>query len=317
MNKKENLFILIGPTAIGKTALSIQLAKNLDGEIISADSMQIYNYMNIGTAKIKKQEMDNISHYLIDVIDPDRSFTVSNYKELASQYIHEINSKNKLPIVVGGTGLYINSLVYKLNFTQVSPNEEIRRKYEDLADKYGNEYIYEELRKIDINSYNRISVKDRKRIIRALEIYYNTGKTMSEQNENFREPNLDYNLVMVGLNMDRAILYDRINKRVDIMIEEGLIDEVKNLISMGYNKTLVSMQGLGYKEIVRYIEGEITLDDAINLIKKGSRNYAKRQLTWFRRDNRIKWVDVNTFKSINDLSVYLTEHVKKSINLNI
>ncbi|MBU5437626.1 tRNA (adenosine(37)-N6)-dimethylallyltransferase MiaA [Tissierella sp. MSJ-40] len=316
MDKKENLFILIGPTAIGKTSLSIDLAKNLNGEIISADSMQIYKYMDIGTAKVTKEEMESIPHYLIDIVYPNEDFTVSDYKKAATKHITEVNNREKLPLVVGGTGLYINSLVYQLNFTQVCPNEEFRKKYEDLADKYGNQYIYDELKKIDLYSSQKISPKDRKRIIRALEIYYETGKTMSEYNKDFRKPVENYNLSMIGLNMDRTLLYNRINQRVDLMIEKGLIDEIKMLLEMGYTKDLVSMQGIGYKEIVYYLQGDISLDKAIELIKKGSRNYAKRQLTWFRRDNRIKWIDVDTFHHIKDISQYITNYVKESISLN-
>lgn len=316
MKDKDNLFILIGPTAIGKTALSIELAKRMNGEIISADSMQIYKYMNIGSAKITKEEMEDIPHHLIDIVFPDEDFTVADYKDSAIKLIKNINSRGKLPIVAGGTGLYINSLVYNLNFTQVEPNEEIRAKLESLGDKYGNEYLHQELEKIDIESAKKISINDRKRIIRAIEIFKMTGKPMSEHNKNFRRPIEDYNLVMVGLNMDRKELYNRINLRVDIMIEEGLIEEVRNLLKMGYNKELVSMQGIGYKEIVMYLEGIISLEESVGLIKQGTRNYAKRQLTWFRRDNRIKWVNVDEFSNLNDLSQYIIDYSKNKIIIN-
>lgn len=306
---KENLFILMGPTAVGKTSLSIKLAKELNGEIISADSMQIYKYMDIGTAKVTESEMDGIIHHMVDIIEPDKSFSVSNYKDLTSQLISEINNRKKLPIVVGGTGLYINSLTYNLNFSSVAPDEKIRSRLELLGDQYGNEYLHEMLSMVDKESAERISIKDRKRIIRALEIYEITGSTMTEYNKNFRSLNTDYNLVMVCLNMERSKLYENINKRVDIMIEMGLIDEVKKILSMGYNKDLVSLQGIGYKEIIQYLENEISLADAIEKIKQGSRNYAKRQLTWFRRDNRIKWVDVDDFKSINELSYEIKDYV--------
>ncbi len=306
---KENLFILMGPTAVGKTSLSIKLAKELNGEIISADSMQIYKYMDIGTAKVTESEMDGIIHHMVDIIEPDKSFSVSNYKDLTSQLISEINNRKKLPIVVGGTGLYINSLTYNLNFSSVAPDEKIRSRLELLGDQYGNEYLHEMLSMVDKESAERISIKDRKRIIRALEIYEITGSTMTEYNKNFRSLNTDYNLVMVCLNMERSKLYENINKRVDIMIEMGLIDEVKKILSMGYNKDLVSLQGIGYKEIIQYLENGISLADAIEKIKQGSRNYAKRQLTWFRRDNRIKWVDVDDFKSINELSYEIKDYV--------
>lgn len=310
---KDKLFILMGPTAVGKTSLSIKLAKDLDGEIISADSMQIYKYMDIGTAKVTKDEMDGVPHYMLDIIEPDQSFSVSNYKDMATEYIRDINNRNKLPIVVGGTGLYINSLTYNLNFASVPPDEAIRNRLEALGDQYGNEYIHRMLLEVDEESGQRISIKDRKRIIRALEIYEITGKTMTEYNKNFRSLNEDYDLAMVCLNMERSKLYENINKRVDIMIDNGLIDEVKHILSMGYHKDLVSLQGIGYKEIIQYLENQISFDDAVDRIKQGSRNYAKRQLTWFRRDNRIKWVDVDNFINIDELSYEIKDFVMQSL----
>lgn len=305
----DKLFILMGPTAVGKTSISIDLAKKLNGEIISADSMQIYKYMDIGTAKVKPYEMNGVPHYLIDIIYPDENFTVSDYKRMATKYIKKINQENKLPIVVGGTGLYINSLVYKLNFASVPPNEEVRRK----LDIFDNEHLHAKLLEVDINSGERISINDRKRIIRALEIWEVSGKTPSEFNKNFREETDEYDLVMVCLNMDREKLYQRINDRVDIMIEEGLVEEVKNILNMGYNKDLVSMQGIGYKEIILYLENKINLDEAINIIKQGSRNYAKRQLTWFKRDNRIKWIDINNFESTDDISRNIQDYICQNL----
>ncbi|TJX16247.1 tRNA (adenosine(37)-N6)-dimethylallyltransferase MiaA [Tissierella creatinini] len=310
---KEKLFVLMGPTAVGKTSLSIKLAKELNGEIISADSMQIYKYMDIGTAKISEKEMDGVIHHMLNIIEPDVSFSVSNYKDMAVKIISEINSRKELPIVVGGTGLYINSLTYNLNFASISPNEELRSRLEALGDQYGNEYLHKMLLKVDKESGERISIKDRKRLIRALEIYELTGNTMTEYNKDFRSYNEDYDLVMVCLNMDRLKLYENINKRVDIMIEGGLVDEVKKILSMGYNKTLVSLQGIGYKEIIQYLENEISLDEAIDRIKQGSRNYAKRQLTWFRRDNRIRWIDVDNFKDIEELSYEIKGYVLNNL----
>lgn len=317
MKDKKNLFILIGPTAIGKTALSIELAERMDGEIISADSMQIYKYMDIGSAKISKEEMKNIPHHLIDIVLPDEEFTVANFKDNATRLIKDINDRNKLPIIAGGTGLYINSLVFDLKFTEVSPNEEIRNELEYLANKHGNEYLHQELQKIDKKSADRISLNDRKRLIRAIEIYKVTKKPMSEHNENFRTPIKDYNLTMVGLNMDRAELYNRINQRVDIMIQQGLIEEVEKLLSMGYNKELVSMQGIGYKEIIMFLEGILSLEESIKLIKQGTRNYAKRQLTWFRRDTRIKWFNIDDFISIDKLSEEIISYTKEQIKILI
>ena len=308
MNNK--LFILMGPTAVGKTKVSINIGKRLNGEIISADSMQIYKHMNIGTAKVSKQEMDGVPHHLINIIDPDEDFSVSNYKELATTTICQINSKGKLPIVVGGTGLYINSLTYKLNFASIAPDKPIRERLESIGDQYGNEYLHSLLLKVDKDSGDRISIKDRKRIIRALEIYELTGKTMTEYNKDFRSENQDYDLSMICLSMNRAKLYERINQRVDIMLEQGLVDEVKDLLDMGYNKNLVSLQGIGYKEIIMYLNHLYSLDEAIDKIKQGSRNYAKRQLTWFRRDTRIKWVDVDDFKDLDNLSKEIESSIK-------
>lgn len=311
MKNKENLFVLLGPTAIGKTDISIDLAKKMNGEIISADSMQIYKYMDIGSAKVTKKEMKDIKHHLIDFLYPDEEFTVANYKCRAEKLITEISNNNKLPIVAGGTGLYINSLVYDLHFTQVAPNEVFRNKLEKIAEEKGNEFLHQKLAEIDELSSEKISINDQKRVIRALEIYEVTGKTMSEYNKNFRKPVEKYNLVMVGLNMDRAKLYERINLRVDIMIESGLVEEVKHILSKGYNKDLVSMKGIGYKEIIMYLEGTLTLVESIELIKQKSRNYAKRQLTWFRRDDRIKWVDLDDYSLKESLSNEIIEYTKE------
>lgn len=311
---KENLVILIGPTAIGKTALSIDLAKKLGGEIISADSMQIYRFMDIGTAKIKESEMNGIAHHLVDIVYPDEEYTVANYQRDAKNLITEINSRNRLPMVVGGTGLYINSLVYNLNFTRVAPNYEYRRELEEIADRYGVSHLHDKLKEIDEESSKTISQNDKKRIIRAFEIYKVTGKIMSEHNKDFRRKVDSYNLSMVCLNMDRKRLYHRIDKRVDIMIENGLIKEVKSLLNRGYDKSLVSLKAIGYKEIIMYLEDEITLDYAIDKIKQGSRNYAKRQLTWFRRDKRIEWINKDDFDSFDELSDYIYNHVHKIFN---
>lgn len=310
---KEKLFVLTGPTAVGKTSLSIALAKKLGGEIISADSMQIYKYMDIGTAKVKAEEMEDVPHHLIDIVYPDEEFTVSDYQKQATKLIKELNQKGRLPIIVGGTGLYINSLVYELQFAKVPPNEELRQRYEELANTYGNEYLHEKLSRIDEESSQRIHVADRKRIIRALEIYEETGKTMTEYNKNFRKETNKYDLAMVCLNMDRAQLYERINKRVDLMLNDGLVEEVKVILKMGYDKESVALQGIGYKEIIMYLDGQISLDRAVELIKQGSRNYAKRQLTWFRRDKRIHWVDVGDFDDFENLVNYLTKYVNDKI----
>lgn len=313
---KENLCILVGPTSIGKSSIAVDLARRLNGEIISADSMQIYKYMDIGTAKVTKDEMEGIPHHMIDIINPDQSFTVSNFKHMVKDYINEINSDNKLPIVVGGTGLYVNSLVYDLNFAEIAPNEDLRIKYEKIVEEFGNEYLHNELMKIDCLSAEKISIRDKKRVMRALEIFESTGKTMSEYNKDFRVMNNDYNLVYIALNMNRAKLYERINNRVDIMVDAGLIDEVENILQMGYNKELVSLKAIGYKEIISYLENEITLEEAIELIKKGSRNYAKRQLTWFRRDERIHWINIDDYDSTVEVSNTIRDYIVKTLNIN-
>lgn len=313
MKNKENLFILIGPTAIGKTELSINLAKKMNGEIISADSMQIYKYMNIGSAKITKEEMEGVPHHLIDNISPNEDFTVANYKNHTKTLINDINKKGKLPIIAGGTGLYINSIVYDLQFTEVPPNDDIRDELEYLS----NEHLHKELEMVDKISADRLSPNDRKRLIRALEIYKSTGKTMSEYNKDFRTENKDYNLVMIGLNMDRAELYNRINLRVDIMVGAGLIEEVKGLLEMGYDKSLVSMQGIGYKEIIMYLEGRLSIDESISLIKQKTRNYAKRQLTWFRRDSRVQWMNIDSYSSNEALSNDIIEYTGSKMRIEL
>lgn len=317
LGRKNNLLVIVGPTAVGKTAVSIDLAKKIDGEIISADSMQIYKHMDIGTAKIKKEEMEDIPHYLIDIVYPDEEFTVANYKKYAEEHINDINERGKIPIVVGGSGLYINSLVYELSFSRVKPNEEFRKRYEEIADTYGNQYIYDELSRVDPVAAKRINPNDRKRIIRALEIFYGTGKPMSKFNKDFRKETDKYNLAMIGLTMDRAALYKRINNRVDIMVEEGLIEEVEKLLSKGYNKELTSMQAIGYKEIIEYIEGNCNLEEAIETLKRNTRRFAKRQLTWFRREKRLYWIDVSKFESIEDISEHIIYHIKKNNKFNI
>lgn len=310
---KENLCVITGPTGIGKTSLSLELGKSLNGEIISSDSMQIYKYMNIGTAKISPLEMDDIPHHLLDVVYPDEDFTVSDFKIKAKELITDINTRNKLPMIVGGTGLYINSLVYDLDFAKVVYNEDIRNKYNEIAQHRGLEYIHKLLEDIDPISAKRINVNDKKRVIRALEIYDITQKPMSEYNKDFRKENEDYNLVIICLNMDRSKLYDRINKRVDAMIDEGLIEEVKLILNMGYNPNSIALQGIGYKEIIMFLNKKLTLEDTINLIKQKSRNYAKRQLTWFRRDHRVKWINVDEFNDLHSLKNFTEKYILENL----
>lgn len=288
---KKKILVIGGPTAVGKTELSIDLAKRLNGEIISADSMQIYKYMDIGSAKISKEEMNGVVHHLIDVVDPSINFSVADYKEQGEKAIKEIISRGKLPIIVGGTGLYINSLTCNMTFTEAEKDEDYRRELERLAEEHGNNYIHEMLKDIDPISYKEIHANNRKRVIRALEVYKLTGNPFSSYNAGEDFYKSEYDVHYYVLTMDREKLYERINLRVDIMMEKGLLEECIKLKEMGYTSSMQSMQGIGYKEILYYLEGNVKLQEAINMIKQGSRNYAKRQLTWFRRDKRVTFLD--------------------------
>ena len=288
---KKKILVIGGATAVGKTELSIELAKRLNGEIISADSMQIYKYMDIGSAKVSKEEMNGVVHHLIDVVDPSENFSVADYKEQGEKAIKEIISRGKLPIIVGGTGLYINSLTCNMNFTEAEKDEEYRKDLDKLANEHGNNYIHEMLKDIDPISYKEIHANNRKRVIRALEVYKLTGKPFSSYNAGEDFYKSEYDVHYYVLTMDREKLYERINLRVDIMMEKGLLEECIKLKEMGYTSSMQSMQGIGYKEILYYLEGDVKLQEAINMIKQGSRNYAKRQLTWFRRDPRVTFLD--------------------------
>jgi tRNA dimethylallyltransferase len=305
---KQKLLVIGGPTAVGKTDLSIKLAKKLTGEIISADSMQIYKYMDIGSAKVTQEEMDGINHHLIDVINPDVSFSVADFKECGNKALNEILSKGKLPIISGGTGLYINSLTCNMTFTEAEKDEHYRTYLDDLAVQKGNEYIHEMLKECDPISYEEIHCNNRKRVIRALEVFKLTNKPFSSYNAGEDFYNSDYDVYYYVLTMNREKLYERINKRVAIMMEKGLLDECIKLKEMGYTSDMQSMQGIGYKELLYYLEGKISLEEAVNMIKQGSRNYAKRQLTWFRRDKRCIFLDKDIMcddelleKVINDI----------------
>jgi len=287
--KKDNLLVIVGPTAVGKTDLSIEIAERFNGEIISGDSMQIYQGMDIGTAKIRKDEMRDIPHYLIDTYKPDHYFSAAEFQEVASKMIVDIESRGKLPIIVGGTGLYIKSVTHNYKFPTVTVNKEYRDSLQEIAEKYNNEYLHMKLRSVDPEAADKLHPNDQKRIIRALEIYHSTGKTSSQL---IQKDESSYNLLMIGLTMDRQKLYSRINRRVDKMIEEGLVNEVKNLLKQGYNLSNISMQGIGYKEIILYLQEEISFIEAVDKIKQGSRRYAKRQLSWFRAMDEIEWFDV-------------------------
>ena len=287
--QKQKVIIIGGPTASGKTALSIELAKKIGGEIVSADSMQIYKEMNIGTAKPDKEEMQGIKHYMLDFLSPDKNYSVANYKKDAKKAIKEILEKGKIPIVVGGTGLYIDSLIYEIEYVDTETDFEYRKELESKVEKEGLEKLYEEAKKIDPEAMKKISINDQKRIMRVLEIFKQTGKTKTElDRESRKEPEYDYK--MFAIDMQRDILYERINKRVDIMLEKGLIEEVENIYKK-YNEFPTSMQALGYKEVVEYLENEITKEEMIEKIKQESRRYAKRQLTWFRKNKETIWLD--------------------------
>lgn len=296
----ENLVIITGPTGIGKTELSLELAKKYKGEIISSDSMQIYKKLNIGTAKIDLDKT-SIPHHMIDIIEPSDNFTVADFKSSARKIITDINNKGGLPFLVGGTGLYINSLVYNLDFTETEPDYEYRDELREILEEEGSEFLYEKLQDQDRNMAEKIHKNNGQRIIRALEIIKNGNK----KGDNFREENKDYNLIYIGLNMDRAKLYQKINQRVDKMIDLGLIDEVKNLLDEGLDKNSQSLKAIGYKEVISYLDGEIDFDEMVDLIKKNSRHYAKRQLTWFRRDKRIKWFDRESDAILSDIKNYI------------
>lgn len=287
---KPIVYVIGGPTASGKSKLAVELAKKVNGEIISADSMQIYKEMNIGTAKVNKEEMQGVQHYLVDFVSPDERYSVSNFKKDAEKAIEEILEKGKTPIVVGGTGLYIDSLIYGIEFQNEEVDLEYREKLNKIADEKGLESLYKKAQEIDPEAMKKISINDRKRIIRVLEIYHKTGKTKTEQELQSRKNEVKYEYKVFAITMDREKLYERIEKRVDFMIEQGLIEEVKQILEK-YHTFPTAMQGLGYKEVVEYLEGSCTKEEMIEKIKKETRHYAKRQLTWFRKNKEIIWLD--------------------------
>ena len=287
----NNLVVLTGPTAVGKTALSIELAKRLNGEIISADSIQVYKHLDIGSAKIMPEEMQGIKHHLVDIIDPNISFNVADFKAMAKKAILEIQQKDKLPIIVGGTGFYIQAVLKDIDFSE-EQQDDYRKELENIYNENGADYLFEMLKKIDEESAKNIHKNNVKRVIRALEYYHLNNKKISAHNKTQTKKESPYNYAYFVLNCDREKLYKNIDKRVDIMLEQGLVNEVKNLReNLGLTKDMVSMQGLGYKEIFSYLEGEISLEEAIYILKRDTRHFAKRQLTWFRREKDIVFVD--------------------------
>ena len=308
MNKIP-LIILTGPTAVGKTDLSIKLSKSLNAEIISADSMQIYKYMDIGSAKITKEEMDNVVHHMIDEVTPDVPFSVSEFQTRSEKYINDIHERGKRVLVTGGTGLYLNSLIYNMDFAKSDANNEIREKLEKELEENGIDYMHEKLRSLDENAANRIHKNNTKRVIRAIEVCL-SGNKMNDFSKDLRY-NEKYKPIIIVLNRDREVLYQRINKRVDIMLENGLLDEVKKLLEMGYTKDMISMQGIGYKEMIKYLDGEYTYDEAVEIIKRDSRRYAKRQITWFKRYQDAKWFDLDEYQNKEKLEEDIINHIEK------
>ena len=293
---KKPMVILTGPTAVGKTALSIALAKSINGAVISADSMQVYKHMDIGSAKIMPEEMQGVSHYLIDELEPAEEFHVVRFVELAKQHLEEIYAAGKIPIIVGGTGFYIQALLYDIDFTEQDCDEEYRAHLESLAKEKGAEYLHAMLQEVDPESAEAIHANNIKRVIRALEFYHLSGEKISAHNEKERQKTSPYNFAYFVLNDDRAKLYANIDKRVDIMAKRGLVEEVTQLKEMGCHNGMVSMQGLGYKEILDYLDGKCTLEEAIYIIKRETRHFAKRQLTWFRRERDVMWLDKEAFE---------------------
>lgn len=305
MNKREKLVVLIGPTAVGKTKLSIELAKRFNGEIISGDSMQIYQGMDIGTAKIKPSEMEGIPHHLIDIKKPDEPFSVAEFQELVRLKIAEISQRGKLPMIVGGTGLYVQSVIYDYQFSDAPSDEAFRLKLEERAKNEGNEKIHQELMEVDPESAAKIHANNIRRVIRALEVYHCTGKTVSNYQEK-QQPELMYQSAIIGLTMDREKLYKRINNRVDLMIKEGLLPEVEKLYLQGL-KDCQSIQAIGYKEIYEYFLEHLTLEEAVIQLKQNSRRYAKRQLTWFRNKMNVEWFDMTDAVSLDGFEKKLDE----------
>ena len=288
---KKPLIILTGPTAVGKTKLSIELAKAVNGQMISADSMQVYRHMDIGTAKIRPEEMQGIPHYLIDVLDPWESFDVVRFQTMAKEALEKIYAAGAIPIVVGGTGFYIQALLYNIDFDENDSETGYRSELQAFAERHGAEALHDRLRQVDEKSADMIHPNNIKRVIRALEFYHQTGTRISEHNETQRQKESPYRFVYFVLDDERKRIYRRIDQRIDQMLDQGLVAEVKQLRDMGCTRDMVSMQGLGYKEILAYLDGECTLEEAVYILKRDTRHFAKRQLTWFRREHEVRWIE--------------------------
>ncbi|WP_454191731.1 tRNA (adenosine(37)-N6)-dimethylallyltransferase MiaA [Paenibacillus sp. Marseille-Q7038] len=313
-SNKPKLLVLVGPTAVGKTKMSIELAKTFNAEIISGDSMQVYRQMDIGTAKIKPEEMNGIPHHLIDIHEPDYPYSVAEFQENCRHLIEDIHARGKLPFIVGGTGLYVESVCYNFQFSEVGSDEDFRKEQFDYADVHGPEKLHEKLREIDPPSAERLHPNDVRRVIRALEIYHMTGMRQSDQLAAQKKES-PYDLFIVGLTMDRQMLYKRIEDRIDEMMEEGLVQEVASLLDRGVGPGCISMQGLGYKEIASYLRGEIPLETAVSELKRDTRRFAKRQLSWFRHMKDIHWVDMTDTANFSTSFAMIRDIIAKKLNL--
>ena len=309
---KQPLIVLTGPTAVGKTSLSISLAKAVNGEIISADSMQVYKKMDIGSAKIRSEEMQGIPHYLVDVLEPEEEFHIVKFQQMAKQAMEDIYSRGKIPILVGGTWFYLQAVTKDIDFTEAQQENDYRKELEALAEEKGGEHLHEMLRKVDPVSADAIHAHNVKRVIRALEFYNQNGSPISAHNEEQKQHESPYNLAYFVLNMPRELLYERIDLRVDQMMKEGLLEEVSRLKEEGCHRGMVSMQGLGYKEILAYLDGEYPLEEAVRVLKRDTRHFAKRQLTWFRREQELTWVNKDQFSYQEDQILdYMLEICRK------
>ncbi len=304
---------IVGPTGVGKTETSVLVAKKLNTEIVSCDSMQVYKGMDIGTAKVTSEEMQGVEHHMIDIIEPDRNFSVGDFTHLARQKLETIANKGKIPVIVGGTGLYADSLLNGTDFSEGEKDQKYRDELESLAEKNGVDFVHEILKSVDRESADAIHPNNLKRVIRALEYYHITGERISVHNKKTREIPSPFKTCYIGLTRDRCELYDRIDRRVDIMIQQGLVDEVKKLKDRGINKNMTAMQALGYKEILDYLRGFSTLDEAIRLIKRDSRHYAKRQLTWFNRNKDIHWINLSKLKDSFEAAQICTKIISDTL----
>ncbi|HNZ83078.1 MAG TPA: tRNA (adenosine(37)-N6)-dimethylallyltransferase MiaA [Sedimentibacter sp.] len=311
MNK---IIVIVGPTAVGKTHISVELAKKLGTEIISADSMQIYKGMDIGTAKVTEDEKQGIIHHMIDIVSPDEDYSVSEFKYTAEKIIDRLLEEKKVPVIVGGSGLYVNSLIYDLDFGNARSDEKLREYYTYYYKKHGEDALYDKLLKIDPEAAEKIHKKNVKRVIRALEVYDITGSKFSEINTDIRKESNKYDCILAGLSMERKVLYERINQRVDEMLSKGLLEEVRSLMEKGYCKNLVSMRGIGYKEIIDHLEGITDYDEAADILKRNTRRFAKRQYTWFLKDRNVKWFSMDNPADVDNTINNILNYVRIRLN---